>query len=315
LRKPEPRNVAASVRARLLNLARERGEPFERLAARYALERLLCRLGQSVHQKQFILKGALLFPLWSSASSRPTQDLDLLGQGDSTIARLEQVFRELCCELVEEDGIRFQADTIRGIQIREDQVYEGVRISLVAELAEARLRLQVDIGFGDVVTPAPEEAEYPTILDYPAPRLLVYPRETVIAEKFQAMVVLGIANSRMKDFYDIRVLARSFSYQGELLCQAIRATFDRRRTLVPPSPPLALTRAFFEDRTKQEQWRGFLHRSRLEATESSFADVVGCLREFLIPPMVALARDEPFDLAWTGAPPWRRVDGGASEIT
>lgn len=304
--KPTPRNVAASVRARLLNLSRARGESFESLATRYALERLLNRLGRSAYQKEFILKGALLFPLWSGESFRPTRDLDLLGQGDATVSRLEQVFREVCREPVQEDGIRFQADTLRGTQTREDQIYEGVRINLVAELAEARLHLQVDIGFGDVVTPAPAEAEYPTILDYPAPRLQVYSRETVIAEKLQAMVVLGIANSRMKDFYDVWVLARRFPFQGELLCQAIKATFDRRRTVLPSSAPLALTPAFFEDRTKQEQWKAFLRRSRLEATDTSLADVVGALREFLLPPALAAAGGEPFGLVWTGAPPWRR---------
>src|SRR5262249_22203815 len=166
--------------------------------------------------------------------------------------------------------------------------------NLVAELAQARLHLQVDIGFGDVVTPAPAEAEYPTILDYPAPRLQVYSRETVIAEKLQAMVVLGIANSRMKDFYDIWVLARRFTFQGELLCRAIQATFDRRRTILPLSAPLALTPAFFEDRTKQEQWRAFLRRSRLEVTEIALADVVGALRDFLLPPALGAASGEPF---------------------
>ena len=219
--------MAASVRGRLLKLSRERREEFHGLLTRYALERLLYRLGLSGHREQFVLKGAMLFPLWKSEPHRPTRDLDLLGKGNPTIAHLEQVFGEVCRVSAGEDGIQFLPDTVVGVQIREDQVYEGVRIRLVARLAGATIPLQIDIGFGDVVTPAPTEVEYPTILDFPPPRLQAYPRETVIAEKLQAMVTLGIANSRMKDFYDVWVLAQSFAFEGDLLCRAIQATFAR----------------------------------------------------------------------------------------
>lgn len=306
MNKPAPRNLAQSVRERLLNLSRERREEFEGLAVRYALERLLHRLGRSEYRRQFILKGALLFPLWSSEPYRPTRDLDLLGSGEPSVAHLEQVFRDLCHLPVEEDGLQFQPDTVSGALIREDQIYEGVRIRLVAGLAGATLRLQVDIGFGDVVTPAPEEVDYPTILGFTAPRLRAYPRETVIAEKLQAMVALGIANSRMKDFYDIWVLARRFTFEGDLLCQAIQATFARRGTPFPAGPPVALTPAFSHDRDKRTQWTAFLRRSRLETTSIDFADIVTTLQEFVLPPMLSLARGEAFNMTWASAPLWQK---------
>lgn len=306
MNKPVPRDLAQSVRARLLNLSRERREEFEGLAVRYALERLLHRLGRSEYRRQFILKGALLFPLWGSEPYRPTRDLDLLGSGEPSVAHLEQVFRDLCRMPVEEDGLRFQPDTVSGELIREDQVYEGVRIRLVAGLAGAILRLQVDIGFGDVVTPAPEEVDYPAILGFPAPRLRIYPRETVVAEKLQAMVALGIANSRMKDFYDVWVLARRFTFEGDLLSQAIEATFARRGTPLPAGPPVALTPKFSQDKDKRTQWTAFVRRSRLETTSIDFADVVTILRDFVLPPVLSLARGEAFNMIWASAPPWQK---------
>lgn len=181
-----------------------------------------------------------------------------------------------------------------------------MRIRLVARLVRALLRLQIDIGFGDVVTPAPEEVDYPTILDFPSPRLRAYPRETVVAEKLQAMVALGIANSRMKDFYDIWVLARRFTFEGDLLCQAIQATFARRGTPLPVDPPVALTPAFSQDKDKRTQWTAFLRRSRLETTSIDFADVVTILREFVLPPVLSLARGEAFDMTWASTAPWQK---------
>ena len=248
--KQKPRNLAASVRQRLMNVARAQKEDFQLILTRYALERLLYRLSQSKYRDVFVLKGAMLFQLWGDQPHRPTRDLDLLGRGENSIPRFERIFQEVCDRPVEEDGLVFNAESVHGETIKEDQEYEGLRLTLDCRLENARIPIQIDIGFGDVVTPATSELSYPVLLDFPAPILAVYSRESVVAEKFQAMVMLGIANSRMKDFYDLWVLARQFEFQGPMLCQAIRATFERRRTSVPAEVPLALSAEFSNDQGK-----------------------------------------------------------------
>ncbi len=235
------RNMAVSVRQRLLHRARERGEDFQLVLTHYAVERFLYRLSRSSYADQFVLKGAMLFALWGGGPHRATRDLDLLGSGTSEIPHLEHAFREICTVPVEEDGIQFIENTVRGKAIREHQVYASTRIILMAHLDQARVQIQIDIGFGDVVTPSQEEVEFQAMLGFPSPRLKTYPRETVVAEKFQAMVMLGMANSRMRDFYDIWILAKHFPFNGRTLCEAIKATFNRRRTLWPTAPPMALT--------------------------------------------------------------------------
>jgi len=227
------KNLAASVQRRLLNLARERGEDSYGLLTRFALERLTFRLAASEHGDRFVLKGAMLFAVWGGQPHRPTRDLDLLGSGTSDVPALMSVFRDVCRVEVEPDGLRFLPETVAGQVIREDDVYEGVRVTLRAMMGKARIPLQVDVGFGDAVYPDPEPVEIPALLEFPAPRLLAYPRESVVSEKLQAMTVLGIANSRMKDFYDIWALARGFAFEGAVLAQAIRRTFERRGTAVP----------------------------------------------------------------------------------
>lgn len=300
-----PRPLAASVRERLFNLAKERQEDFQLMLTRYALERTMYRLSRSPHRGQFVLKGAMLFSLWGDEPHRATRDLDLLGRGASNLSRLEQVFREIITTAVEDDGLDFRPESAHGERIREDQEYAGVRIHCEARLAAARIPIQVDIGFGDAVTPAPEEVEYPTLLDSPKPRLLAYRREAVVAEKFHAMVALGIANSRMKDFYDLWVLSRKFNFDGKVLGEAIRATFAQRETPLPPEPPLALTSVFYEDPGKQVQWKAFLHRTRLKSGEATLADIVLTLRDFLLPPVIARAKGESFEKQWPPAGPWR----------
>jgi predicted nucleotidyltransferase component of viral defense system len=255
--KPQIKNIAASVRQRLSNRARERGEDFDLLLARYALERLLYRLSLSPHADEFVLKGAQLFFVWMDSPYRITRDLDLLRRGDSTIPQLEAIFRALCQQPVEKpDGIEFMSETVKGEVIREQAKYRGVRIRLLYRLAEAQNTLQIDIGFGDAVTPAPKIVEFPSLIGFPLPRIKAYSREAVIAEKFQALVMLGITNSRMKDFFDLSILARTFHFDGEMLCRAIAATFKRRRTVVPNTVPVALTAQFAEDPIKQKQWQG-----------------------------------------------------------
>jgi len=227
------KNVAASVRQRLLNRSRQTGEDFQLLFTRYAIERLLFRLAASEHRDAFVLKGAMLFALWTGEMHRPTRDLDLLGFGDSGEGRLRAVFETLCGVAVMDDGLTFAADSVAVEPIREDQEYGGQRVTVAVTLGQPRIVLQVDVGFGDAVTPAAEEVEYPTLLGMEPPRLRAYPKETVVAEKLEAMVKLGLANTRMKDFYDVLVMARTFPFDGDTLRRAITATFARRGTAVP----------------------------------------------------------------------------------
>jgi len=303
--KQKPRNLAASVRQRLMNVARTQKEDFQLILTRYALERLLYRLSQSEYRDVFILKGAMLFQLWGDQPHRPTRDLDLLGRGENSIPRFERIFQEVCDLAVEEDGLVFNAQSVRGETIKEDQEYEGLRLTLDCRLENARIPIQIDIGFGDVVTPAASELTYPVLLDFPAPILAVYSRESVVAEKFQAMVMLGIANSRMKDFYDLWVLARQFEFQGPMLCQAIRATFERRRTPVPAEVPLALSAEFSNDQGKQAQWRAFIGKGRLDTGGAGLNEVVDALRGFLMPPAKAIATGGLLEMVWPAFGPWQ----------
>lgn len=278
-----PRDRAASVRQHLLNLAKERGDEFNFVLLRYGLERLLFRLGGSRHAETFVLKGAMLFPLWSGSPHRATKDMDLLGSGPPDIQRFVDVFGEVARVDVD-DGVILLPDTVAGVAIREEAVYDGIRITLEGRLGAAKLPLQIDVGFGDAVTPAPLEASYPVLLiDMPAPRLRVYARETAIAEKFEAMVSLGIGNSRMKDFFDIWYLARTFEFDDATLRAAIRATLARRQTAIPTEAPIALTAAFAEDPAKAAQWRAFIGRSRATDVAPDLADAIAVLSAFLLP--------------------------------
>jgi hypothetical protein len=299
-----PRNVPASVRQRLLNLARQRGEDFNFLLTLYGLERLLYRLGQSSYRTGFVLKGAMLLRAWSVSAHRPTRDLDLLGRGERTHARLVSIFADLWRLPVDDDGLELEPGTIRSEQIREAQEYGGFRMTMTLRLASARIPIQVDVGFGDAVTPAPAEVEYPTLLGGPAPVLLAYPPETVIAEKLQALVALGRANTRMKDFYDLWILARGFSFSGHTLSRAIAATFGRRGTEIPAKDPDGLAPGFYEDAEKQRQWSAFLGRTGLAAHTPAFPIACELLRAFLLPPLRALHAGEPFTLRWAAGKAW-----------
>jgi hypothetical protein len=289
------RNVGASVRQRLLNRSRERAEDFGWL---------LSRLTTSAYADQFTLKGAQLFATWVDTPYRMTRDLDLLRWGDPAIPVLEGIFRSLCEQAVDvPDGIDYLPDTVRGVVIREEAEYGGVRIRVGYHLADARDSLQIDIGFGDAVVP--QIAAYPSLLGLPAPQIRAYPREAVVAEKYHAMVLLGIANSRMKDYFDLHVIAREFPFEGEALARAIAATFERRATPVPIEMPVALTPEFASDSTKRAQWQGFLKRSRLVLPVPDIADVTGQLQGFLMPPTLAIAGGRPFRAKWPAGGPWR----------
>ena len=272
-------NRIASIRQRLLDRARGRGEDFQLVLDRFAVERLLYRLSISPYRDQFLLKGAMLFALWFDQPHRPTRDADFLGFGTSDPERLAAVARELCAARAD-DGLLFDANSIAVEAIREGASYDGLRLRLQAGLGNARCHVQWDVGFGDVVTPAPSEADYPVLLDdLPPPHLRVYPRETVFAEKLEAIATLGIANSRMKDYFDLLALVREDAMDPSTLATAIRATFERRGTEFPDGLPFGLTEEFSGDAQKQEQWNAFLRRNRLASTD--LATIVAEIRSFV----------------------------------
>lgn len=277
---PSPARVD-SIRQRLLNRAKTSGEEFQLTLDRYAVERLLYRLSISRHRDDFLLKGAMLFRHWFDQEHRPTRDADFLGFGAPDPARIEAIVRELC-ELEVDDGLAFDLAGLRVSEIRETARYDGLRVNLRARLGTAECLVQWDIGFGDAVTPGPEDAELPTLLDdLPAPSLRIYPRETVFAEKLEAIVVLGMTNSRMKDYFDLLSLAREGRLDPTVLRNAVCATFARRDTPMPGSLPVGLTEAFASDNAKQRQWRAFLERGRLEAP--GLAEVVAELAGVVAP--------------------------------
>ncbi len=297
------RDLGASVRARLSRLARERGEDFQSVLTRYANERFLFRLASSVYAQRFVLKGASLFSVWTGRPHRATRDLDLLGFGDLEEEVVRQIFAEVLAVDVPDDGVRFGSGTLVVGLIREEQEYGGVRLEFVARVTNAKVRLQVDVGFGDAITPEAATIDYPTLLESPAPQLRAYPRETVVAEKLEAMVRLGMANSRLKDFYDLFVLARDFDFDGESLVRAIRATFERRKTPLPVVLPVALTKDFAEDPMKKSQWSGFVRKSGVEAADS-LTETIEAVALFVGNPLMAASGGTAYVARWHAPGPW-----------
>jgi len=281
-------NLAASIHARLLNRAKERGEDFNQVLSRYATERFLYRLSSLPAREELWLKGAKLFDLWFDIPHRPTRDADFLGFGPVDADLLRRKVAEICVVRVE-DGMEFDPASIVVEPIRDDARYGGLRVRLVGTLDRARTTVQLDVGYGDAVTPGPEEATYPTLLDgFPAPHLRVYPRATVVAEKLEAIVSIGMANTRLKDYYDLRALIKEGQLEPAQLAQAIEATFRRRGTRMPEDLPVGLSDQFSEDVAKQAQWKAFLGRNRLDGI--GLGDVVAEIRDFLDGPL-ELARD------------------------
>ena len=271
------KNIGASVRTRINNKAKEDKVNTLFLLTRYALERMLYRLSVSEHRDSFLLKGALLFDLWYDVPLRPTRDIDLLGFGMAEIPHLLKVFEDLCAIEVE-DGINFEATSIKAEEIRKEANYSGTRVTLIGTIDGAKCTVQIDVGYGDAVTPAPEMATYPVMLkDMPAPELRVYPRYTVIAEKFEAIVSLGMANSRMKDYFDLWVLLRNATLDSAILEQAVQATFKRRGTALQTDTPVGLSNQFSLDKSRVDLWDAFVGRNKLKA--ESLPDTVTYLRE------------------------------------
>ena len=303
-----PTNTAASVKQRLLNRARAKKEDFNLLLIKYALERVLYRIGQSQHRDVFILKGALLFELWTDQTRRPTRDADFLSQGENTLERFQKIFEEVCELNVADDGLRFDTASVKVGRIKEDQDYEGIRVTFLGYLEKGRLPVQIDIGFGDAITPEPVWTSYPTLLENPSPILLAYPRETVLAEKFEAMVKLGIANTRMKDFHDLNALASLFPFSSPSLSEAIRRTFERRKTPLPQEAlPTALTAEFYNDATKQKQWEAFVSKNKLYIAPITLQEVTDSIQAFVIPVLPSPDSENVPDLKWEPGGPWQQV--------
>jgi predicted nucleotidyltransferase component of viral defense system len=285
---PNQLDVAASVRARLLNLAKAQGVDFNQMLVRFALERILYRLTQSKHADRFLLKGALLFTLWYGLPHRATRDADLLGFGSSDLDSVADIFRDIAAVVVD-DGVVFDPVSVAVEAIRKEGGYGGVRVVIAGELARARCKTQIDVGFGNAVTPAPVESVYPVLLgDLPAPRLRTYPTYTVIAEKLHAITLLGMTNSRLKDYFDLAVVLERETLDAEVLARAIQATFKRRGMAVPDALPLGLSDEFAHDASRQTLWQAFLRKNELPA--APLPAIVDRLRVVLAPALAAAAR-------------------------
>jgi predicted nucleotidyltransferase component of viral defense system len=302
---PTPSNLPASIKQRLLNLGKQTGEELNVLLTKYALERFLYRIGKSRFRHRFILKGAFLFIAWNPTLQRTTRDVDFLDMEKSSPQSLRDIFCEITKVETEPDGVRFTTESVRTRTIREDNLYGGVRVNLTAMLGKAKIPLQIDIGFGDAVVPPPQEIDFPVLLPSPMPRIKVYPQEAMIAEKFHAAAVLGMRNSRMKDYFDIYTLSQSFPFSGEKLSHAIISVFQRRRTALPHETPLGLSATFASGQTKNIQWRHFLTQAGT-SIELSFSTVIAAIQDFLMPLVSAAVAGKKFNLFWPPGGPWEK---------
>ena len=302
---PNLRNLAASVHQRLLNKSREDARPFNELFQYYAIERFLYRLSRSAHADKVILKGALMLMVWDVRIRRSTMDIDILGKMNNSNDSIISMVREVCLQEVEPDGVIFDPDSISGQIITEDADYEGVRVNLRGSLDTARITIQLDIGFGDIVIPSPELMTYPTILDLPAPHIRGYSKESTIAEKFEAMVRRGTMNSRMKDFWDIQLLSQQFDFDGKTLAAAIEKTFSTRHTAIPIHP-IVFTDSFMKDEIKNTQWKAFLRKNLMVNGQNTFEAAVHSVSFFLKPVVESLANNHPGPMTWKAPGPWQR---------
>jgi len=293
----------ASVRARLGALARAKGINLELYLVRYALERLLYRLGQSKYRDRFVLKGAMLQTVWLDDPFRPTRDLDLLAHGDSEAENVKAIFHEIL-SIDSDDGIAFDLDSLSVEPIRQETDYGGLRLESTAHLAGARIKIQIDLGFGHTVIPDATEIEYPVLLDSPVPRIRAYPKEAVVAEKLQAIVALGAANGRMKDFYDLWMMSRHFEFDGSTLAKAITATFARRNTPLPDDIPVGLSEGFATDADAIRRWGFFTTRNVLNQQPGEFGETIAALHDFLMPAVHLASGSAADPISWSPGGPW-----------
>lgn len=302
--KDAPKNVVASVLARLRNAADKAGLTFNDVLQSYVIERFLARLAQTPHADSVLLKGALLLRVWGVPRARPTMDIDLLRRGDADTESLVQFVKQCAAVVDETDGVTFDPATVVAESIRDEAEYVGARVRLRARLDNVRQMVQIDFGVGDTVYPRPIVIEYPVLLGGAPLKLSAYPVETAIAEKFQAMVALDLKNSRMKDFHDIWTLSQIFDFGGRALSTAIKSTFERRRTPIPTMDPTALTARYFADPGHIRQWAAFTRRIAAPDLSDRFETIVIGIRDFIMPPARAAAASEGFGQRWPKQGPW-----------
>ena len=303
--KKEAANMPASIRARLQNKAKETNRPFAEVLQYYGIERFLYRFSQSKYADKFILKGALLFTAWQIPERRTTLDIDFLARYDNQAASIEAVVKDVCEVSVDPDGLIFDVKTIQGRKIKEDADYEGVRVRFIGFLERARLPMQIDVSFGDIVFPKTRVIDYPVILDLPKPHLKCYPVESVISEKFEAMVKLGLLNSRMKDFFDIWLTMHQFDFNGANLAGALKKTFNHRKTDLPKERPLLAEEIYDEKSDRQTLWKAFLRKGDIKNTPEKLAAIAKEIEEFLIKPLDAISKGLEFNAEWKSPGPWK----------
>jgi hypothetical protein len=297
-------NVKASVRAQLQNKAKETARPFAEVMQYYGMERFLYRFSKSQYARQFILKGALMFTAWDIPQRRTTLDIDFLARFDNQITSIEKVIKDICKVAVVPDGLVFDPETVKGQRIKEDADYEGVRIKFVGFLERSRIPMQIDIGFGDIVYPRPKMFEYPVMLDLPKPHLKGYPLESAVSEKFEAMMKLGLLNSRLKDFYDIWLMMRKFNFSGLNLSEALKKTFERRKTELPHKRPLFAPEIYDEKSDRQTLWMAFLRKSDIKHAPQQLSATAKEIETFLLKPLDAIKKGIAFNETWKAAGRW-----------
>lgn len=303
--KKEVENVEASVKAQLQNKARETSRPFSEMLQYYGMERFLYRFSQSKYAEEFVLKGALLFAVWQIPERRTTLDIDFWARFDNQVAAVETVMKDVCNILVDSDGLKFDEATVQSCKIKEDADYEGVRVKLVGFLDRSRIPMQIDVGFGDIIFPKTKVIEYPVILDFPRPLLNGYPAESMISEKFEAMIKLGLLNSRMKDFYDIWLMLRQFDFKGANLAEAIKKTFKHRKTDIPKARPLFAEEIYDEMSDRQTLWTAFLIKSDIKHAPDKLFIVANAIEDFLVEPVLAINKGIKFNRGWKSPKGWK----------
>lgn len=298
-------NMQASVRAQLQNKAKEANRPFAEMLQYYSMERFLYRLGKSQYASHFILKGALMFTAWNIPQRRTTLDIDFLARFDNQVDSIEKAIKDICKIKVVPDGLIYDTETVKGIRIKEDADYEGVRVKFVGFLERARIPMQMDIGFGDIVYPRPKIFDYPVILDLPKPHLKGYPLESVVSEKFEAMVKLGLLNSRMKDFFDIWLMMRQFDFNGLNLTEALKRTFQHRKTDLPQKRPLFAEEIYDDKSDRQILWTAFLKKGDIKLAPDKLSATAKAIEKFLIKPLDAIHRGLEFKKSWKASGTWK----------
>jgi hypothetical protein len=302
--KKEVKNIEASIKARLKNKALETNRPFAEVMQYYGMERFLYRFSKSKYADKFILKGALLFAVWQIPDRRTTLDIDFLARFDNEVAAIEKVMKDVCETSVDSDGLKFDPRTVKGMKIKEDADYEGVRVKFTGFLDRAEIPMQIDVGFGDIVYPKTKVIDYPVILDFPKPHLNGYPQESVISEKFEAMIKLGLLNSRMKDFYDIWLMTRQFEFKGANIASAIKKTFNNRKTDIPNKKPLFADEIYDEKSDRQMLWSAFLKKGDIQHAPETLSTTAKEIERFLIEPIMALNDNVTFDKTWKSPKGW-----------